>query len=64
MSQQPSTSNKLAIYEVNYTSLKTVKYIDFSKKKDIDDDHGKAIEHYIRDNYINEVFFKKDNNVY
>ena len=31
MPQQPSTSNKLAIHEVNYTSLKTVKYIDFSK---------------------------------
>ena len=56
---KPNNVNEIFLNNQLFEHINKPKFIDSSKKKDID--HGEATQKYIRDNYINEVFFKKDN---
>ena len=56
---KPNNVNEIFLNNQLFEHINKPKFIDSSKKEDIE--HGKDIEHYIRDNYINELFFKKNN---
>ena len=56
---KPNNVNEIFLNNQLFEHINKPKFIDSSKKEDIE--HGKDIEHSIRDNYINELFLKKDN---
>ena len=56
---KPNNVKEIFLNNQLFEHINKPKFIDSSKDKDIQ--HGQATEHYIRDNYINEVFFKKNN---
>ena len=56
---KPSNVNEIFINNKLFQHINNGKFIDSSKKEVIE--HDETIEKYIRKNYINELFFKKNN---
>ena len=57
---KPNNVNEIFLNNQLFEHINKGKFID-SSKKDKNIEHNEATTNYIRDNYINEVFFKKDN---
>jgi hypothetical protein len=57
---KPNNVNEIFLNNQLFEHINKLKFIDSSKKDKVIE-HGEATANYIRDNYINEVFFKKDN---